>query len=132
MPPNIGVTDQTPTISKFITVAAVTVTQNLTVTVPVPLSVLVNTYLFMPPGVNWQIGVAFGFNGKKFIPTDDVDGFLYGSGVMHVHPAGWQVQNGIDVFLRCNNLLSHRIYVAFDLDRRPTQANTQSSLVLPR
>ena len=88
--------------------------------------------VFMPPGVNYSVGVGIGFNGMKLIPlSDSPDEFLYGSG-QHIHPAGWQVQNGVDVFFRQNNRYPHRIYVAFDLDRRPTQVQSGPSLVMPR
>ena len=127
----LGVTDQTPTIAKLLTLTPVAVQTDVTVTIPVPLSVLNQALVFMPPGVNYSIGVGVGFNGRKLIPTEDASDYIYGSTFPHVYPAGWQVQNGVDIFFRKNNTLPHRIYVALYLDRRPTQKESSSFLVLP-
>lgn len=132
MAEQIGVRDETPTVSRLIVVPVVSETTDTIVNVPVPLAILTKCVVFMPPGVNYSVGVGVGFNGKKFIPTDDPDDFIYGSGFPHEYLAGWQVQNGVDVFLHQNNVFPHRIYVALYLDRRPTQSAPKSTLIVPR
>lgn len=126
-----SVTDQTPTIAKLLTVPAVSSLTYSTQSIQVPLSVLNRVVVFMPPGTNYAVGVGVGINGKKFIPTEDVSDYIYGPGFAHDYPAGWQVQDAVEIFFRQENLYNHRIYVALYCDRRPTQKTSGNNLVLP-
>lgn len=128
----IGVSDQTPTVSRLIQLEPEADGTKTTVLLPVPLSILVKVKIYIPIGCNYSIGVGVGFNGRKLIPIDEPpNDYLFGPGEHH-HPAGWQVQDAVSIFFLQNNRLPHRIYVALDLDRRPTQAPTTSNLIVPR
>lgn len=128
---NPGVVDRTPTVAKLLTVEPVLEPADSVQHISVPLAILDKVLIFMPPGCNYSVGVAIGFNGKKFIPTEDPDDFVYGSGFDHYYSGGWQVQSQVDVFFRQRNYIRHRIYVALYLDRRPTEKQSGPGLIVP-
>lgn len=123
----LGVSDLRPTVSKLLTVPAVTSETTSTQSISVPLGMLDKVIIFVPPGCNYSVGVGVGFNGRKLIPTESTTEYIYGPGFPHEFQAGWQVQSSVDVFFKQRNLYSHRIWVGLYITRIDL---SQSSLIL--
>lgn len=113
----LGVSDLRPTVSKLLTVPAVTVETFSTQTIAVPLGMLDRVVVFVPPGCNYSVGVGIGFNNRKLIPTESTTEYIYGPGFQHEFQAGWQVQGNVDVFFKQRNLYQHRIWVGLYITR---------------
>lgn len=102
-------------------------------TIPVPYAMWDRVELFMPPGTNYSVRVAFGYNGKRLLPSENANEYIIGAGFLHSYPVGIPVSGSVDVWFLQLNAFYHLITVALFMDYGPIeQAQKARALVTPR